>query len=133
MAYFDRVHGDSKPVFQTDTLDPTYSNPTATGTPINPAGPKLDFFGISLEDGSLVDQMSTGGAVEAVIKCIQQLATVYIYQAEDDNSSNLSVAVYPAGAWDTGSLATAISDLGTVNGFNLSNVNVYNDGFRLWF
>ena len=133
MAYFDRVHGDSKPVFQSDTLDPTYSNPTATGTPVNPFGPHLDFFGISLNNGSLVDQMGTGGAVEAVLKCIQQLATVAIYQAEDDNSNNLSVAVYPVGAWDTGTLSSAIVALGTVNGFDLTNVDVYNDGFRLWF
>ena len=133
MAYFDRVHGDSKPVFQSDTLDPTYNNPSATGTPVNLFGPHLDFFGISLGDGSLAGQLGTGGAVEAVLKCIQQLATVAIYQAEDESGSNLSVAVYPVSAWDAGTLQTAISDLGTVNGYDLTDIEVFNDGFRLWF
>lgn len=130
MAYTDRVHGDSLPVVH---LDISETGIASVGVPINPAGPKLDFFGISLNNGSPADQMGVGGAIEAVIKCIQQLATVYIYQVEDSGDSNLSVAIYPTGAWTTNDLQTAIADLGTVNGFDLSSVDVYNDGFRLWF
>lgn len=129
MAYFDRVHGDANPLVNVDIRD---SGANKTGVPVNIAGPKLDFFGISL-NGNPSSQMGTGGAIEAVIKCIQQLAVVYIYQVEDDTSSNFSVAVYPTGAWDNSSLETAIRELGTVNGFDLSDASVYDDGFRLWY
>jgi hypothetical protein len=140
MAYFDRTHGDSKPVFQSDTLDPTYTSPAATGTPVNLAGPHQDFFGIDLgADPS--GQLGTSGAVEAVIKAIQQLGTVYTYQVQASASANnMSIAVYPVGAWtaNSGSAAPAgnnlqltIRALGTVNGFDLSGATVTNVGFKL--
>ena len=131
MAYFDRTHGDSKPVFQSDTLDPTYTSPAATGTPVNLAGPHLDFFGIDL-GADPASQLGTGGAVEAVIKAVQQLATVYIYQVQASGAANnMSLAVYPVGAWTAGDLQTAIQALGTVNGYNLGSAAVTNVGFKL--
>jgi len=146
MAYFTRTHGDSKPVFQSDTLDPTYTSPAASGTPVNIAGPHLEFFTIDL-GASATGQLGTGGAVEAAIKTIQQLATVYMYQLDSDK---LSVAMYPVGAWGTAAdgtagynLTAAITALGTVNGYDLSGAAVLgkassatagdgsNNGFKL--
>ena len=127
MAYFDRTHGDSKPVFESDTLDQT----ATTGVPVNVAGPHLDFFGIDL-GGDPSSQMGTGGAIEGVIKAIQQKATVYMYQVEaSGTANNMSIGVYPVGAWTAGDLETAIQGLGTVNGYNLSGAAVTNVGFKL--
>lgn len=134
MAQFPRIHGDSNPVFESDTLDPTYTVTPATGTPVNVAGPHLEFFGINFANGvSPAGQMGPDGAIQTVIQTIQQLAIIYIYQVEDDTEYNMSIAVYPVVAFDTSTLASAIQSLGTVNGYDLSNTEVYNDGFRLWF
>lgn len=134
MAQFQRIHGDSNPIFESDTLDPTYTVTPATGTPINLAGPHLEFYGLNFNNGvSPASQMGPGGAIETVIQTIQQLGVVYIYQVENDTEYNMSVALYPVVAFDNTTLADAIQGLGTVNGYDLSNTEVYNDGFRLWF
>ena len=118
-------------LFQSDTLDPTYTSPAATGTPVNVAGPHLEFFGIDLgADPS--GQLGTSGAIEAVIKTIQQLATVACYQVQASGAANnMSVAVYPVGAYTAAALQTQIRALGTVNGYDLSGATVTNVGFRL--
>ena len=123
------VHGDVKPVFAIDQLNGSGS--VATGVPVQIAGPKLDFFSIDLgSDPS--SQVEVGGAVEAVIKCITQLATVHFYQVEASGSANnMSIAVYPTAAWSAADLQTAIRALGTVNGFSLTGATVTNNGFKL--
>ena len=140
MASFDRVNGDVRPVVNLDSkegfknTDNTFSN--ATGIPVNPAGPKLDFFSIRLNSGeSPVDQMGTGGAVEAVLKCVGQLATVHMYQVDDTDGTNaqLSLAIYPASAWSRSGLQDALEGLGTVNGYDMSYTNVEAHGFKLDF
>jgi hypothetical protein len=127
MAYFTRTHGDSKPVFESDTLDQA----ATSGVPVNVAGPHLDFFGVDLgADPS--GQMGTSGAIEGVIKSVQQLAVVYTYQVEASASANnLSLAVYPVGAYTASALQAQIRALGTVNGYDLSGANVTNVGFKL--
>lgn len=141
MAEFTRVHGDARPVVNLDSsqgfknTNNTFSD--STGIPINLAGPKLDFFSITLNySDSPAAQMGTGGAIEAVIKTVQQLATVHMYQVDDltpGSSAQLSLAVYPTGAWDTSTLETAIRDLDTVNGYDMSSTDVEGHGFRLYF
>lgn len=142
MASFDRVNGDVRPVVNLDSkegfknTDNTFSD--ATQIAINLAGPKLDFFSIVLDsDVSPVDQMGTGGAVEAVLKCVGQLATVHMYQVDDVTGfgdAQLSLAIYPAGAWSRGDLSNAIEGLGTVNGYDLTDTRVEaQSGFRLTF
>jgi hypothetical protein len=132
MSYTSRSHGDSKPVVHVD-IDQTGRTPT--GVPVNIEGPKLDFFAIHLDNGSSTSnpasQMGAGGAIETVIKLIQQKTTVYLFQVEDATSSNFSVAVYPAEVWDRAELQSAIEGLGTVNGLDISGTWVYNNGFRL--
>lgn len=108
MAGFTRVNGDNKPVANLDT--PVYNNTTvdavADAETVQPQGPKLDFFTYTAA-GAL-----TGAEVTAGIKTIQQLATIYIYEFEATGADSLAFAVYPTGAWTTGTLDTALQALG---------------------
>lgn len=129
MAEQTRVHGDTKPVFAIDTLNG--AGGATTGVPVMIQGPKLDFFGMDL-GGNPGGEMDTGEAVEAVIRCVTQLATVHFYQVENSSSAtNFSIAVYPTGAWTAGDLQTAVQALGTVSGYNLGSAAVTNVGFKL--
>jgi len=126
MAGFTRSNGDSLGVVNVDIQDAAQAS---VDTPINVAGPKLDFFSIDLEaDAS--GELGTNGAIEAVLKTVQQLAVVYVYQLSED-ARIMSLAVYPTGAWAAEDLEDAIQDLGTVDGFDLSGVDVENNGFNL--
>lgn len=129
MAVQSRVHGDNLPVFAIDTL--AGPGGAGAGTPVQIAGPKLDFFGMDLgADPS--GQADTGGAIEAVIRIITQLATVHFYQYQASASANnFSIAVYPTAAWTAADLQAAIRALGTVNSFDLSGATVTNNGFKL--
>ena len=123
------VNGDVKPVFAIDQLNGSVS--ASTGVPVQIAGPKLDFFGMDL-GGDPSAQMDVGGAVEAVIKCITQLATVHFYQVEaSGTANNMSIAVYPTAAWTASDLQAAVRALGTVNGYALTGAVVTNNGFKL--
>jgi hypothetical protein len=129
MAYTVRTHGDTNPVFAIDQL--IGAGGATTGVPVQIAGPKLEFFGMDL-GGDPSTQMDTNGAVEAVIRCITQLATVHFYQVEASASANnMSIAVYPVAAWTAADLQAAIRALGTVNGYALTGANVTNNGFKL--
>ena len=127
MAIQTRTHGDSLPVFAIDTL--AGPGGATTGVPVQIAGPKLEFFSMDL-GADAAGQLGTGGAVEAVIQCITQLATTYFYQVEA-SSGAMSIAVYPVAAWTAGGLQTAIRALGTVNTYDLSGATVANNGFKL--
>jgi hypothetical protein len=129
MAFQDRIHGDVKPVFQIDQL--TGSGAVTTGVPVQIAGPKLEFFGMDL-GADPAAQMDTNEAVEAVIQCITQLATVHFYQVDAGASANnMSIAIYPVAAWTATSLQAAIRALGTVATYDLSGAVVTNNGFKL--
>ena len=132
MSGFTRTHGDSQPVFAIDVQNgPVASTANANGTPTNLYGPALDFFGFDL-GGAPTTQLGVGGAIGAVNQAIEQLATIAIYQVQASASAtNMSVAVYPVGAWTAGTLQTAIQALGTVNGYDLSGATVTNVGFKL--
>jgi hypothetical protein len=129
MAIQTKIHGDTNPVFAIDQL--IGSGGATTGVPVQIAGPKLEFFGMDL-GGDPSAQMDTNGAVEAVIRCITQLATVHLYQVEASASANnMSIAVYPVAAWSAADLQAAIRALGTVNGYALTGAVVTNVGFKL--
>ena len=116
MAFFTRTHGNAQQVFHIDTDDGSLSGALATSGAVNVTGPKLDFFKIIVENVSntaqdLQSQVGTGLAVEAIIQNIQQTAGVYIYQVEDDSSGQISVALYPTGAYTTATLQASIRTL----------------------
>jgi hypothetical protein len=104
MAQFTKTNGDFKPVINFDS--PAYTNTGAntvtSGASVQPQGPKLDFFTVTAT-GAL-----TGTQVSLIIQATQQLATVYLYEYTDDTNDTLAMAVYPTGAWTTGTLDTAI-------------------------
>ena len=57
-----------------------------------------------------------------MFKSIQTKANIEMYQVEGDTTGQISVAVYPKGAWTTTTLQAAIRALGTTVGGN--NVDV---------
>ena len=129
MASQTKINGNTKPVFAIDTLNG--SGGATTGVPVMFSGPKLDFFGMDL-GADPAGQMDSGEAIEAVITCVTQLATTHFYQVEASASANnMSIAVYPVGAWSASSLQAAIRALGTVAGYDLSGAVVTNNGFKL--
>lgn len=132
MAGFTRTHGDSQPVFAFDVLNgPVASTAAANGTPTNFVGPKFDFFSFDL-GAAPTTQLGVGGAISAVLLCLEQLSTVMIYEVSATaNKTNMSVALYPTGGWGTVADGTAgfniqaaVQALGTVNGYDLSGAAV---------
>jgi hypothetical protein len=104
MAFLTPVNGDSQPVFAIDTLNGPIAPGTSTsGTPVNLAGPKLDFFQITCANTNATLQ-GTNGYVGNVIRAIQQTSTVAIYQVD---GAQISVAVFPTGAFTAATILTA--------------------------
>ena len=90
-------------------------------------GPDLDFFKIIQQDVSgdvndIRNELDAGESVEEMFKSIQTKANIEMYQVEGDTTGQISVAVYPKGAWTTTTLQTALRALGTTVGGN--NVDV---------
>ena len=153
MAYIAPVNGDSQPVFALDTQNgPVAPSTSLAGQPVQPQGPKLDFFKVLVKDGSatavdLRDQLGsytsgvfTPGVVVQINQDIQKTATIAMYQVEGDATGQLSVGVYPSGAWTAATLQTSLQALGnvqitasngTVTGVNVSGTLVTNPGFKL--
>ena len=91
-------------------------------------GPELDFFKIIVTNGSaeVIDIRNELDAAESVVAIMQAIgvkATVEMYQVEGDTTGQISVAVYPAGAWTTSTLQTAIRALGGTVGANSVDVS----------
>ena len=138
MAFFTRTHGNAQEVFHIDTNNGSLSGALATSAPVNVTGPKLDFFKIIVQNGSnanqdLQAQVGTGLAVEAILQNIQQIAGVYIYQVEDANAGQISVATYPTGAYTAASLQTSVRTLTSAGtgGIDCSGSDVTDSGFKL--
>ena len=132
MAGFTRTHGDAQPVFAMDVQNgPVASDTAANGTTTNFIGPAMDFFGFDL-GAAPTTQLGVDEMVAQVMVSIEQLATVMMYSVSaTSNVTNMSVAVYPVGAYTAAALQTQIRALGTVNGYDLSGATVTNVGFRL--
>jgi hypothetical protein len=104
MAFLTPVNGDSQPVFAIDTLNGPIAPGTSTsGTPVNLAGPKLDFFQITCANTNATLQ-GTNGYVGNVIRAIQQTSTVAMYQVD---GVQISVGVFPTGAFTAATILTA--------------------------
>jgi len=132
MAQFTRTHGDAQPVFAMDVQNgPVAPNTAANGTTTNFIGPAMDFFGFDL-GAAPTDQLGVDEMVAQVMVSIEQLSTVMMYAVQaTSNTTNMSVAVYPVGAYTAAALQTQVRALGTVNGYDLSGAVVTNVGFRL--
>jgi len=125
MAQFTRVNGDAQPVFALDTANGPIAASTATaGTPVQPQGPKLDFFG-AVANTSVAGEQGVSEYVSAVITAVQQTATVAMYQVD---GTALSFAVYPQGAFANAAAFLAAANV-TYTGFQLDSAT--NVGFKL--
>lgn len=105
MAQFTRTSGDFQQVMNQDAAayTPGSINETDSALTVNPAGPKLDFFTVTLANVA-----ANGTIANQVVTTIQQLATIAIFEFTDTSTDTLALAVYPTGAWTTSSLTTAI-------------------------
>ena len=132
MAQFTRTHGDAQPVFAMDVQNgPVAPSTAANGTTTNFIGPAMDFFGFDL-GAAPTDQLGVDEMVAQVMVSIEQLSTVMMYSVQaTSNTTNMSVAVYPVGAYTAAALQTQVRALGTINGYDLSGAVVTNVGFRL--
>jgi hypothetical protein len=105
MAGFTKIGSNFKPVVNMDVGQNTDSatlNQVVSAATVQPQGPKLEFFTIELAS------LATSGTV--LLNCInkiQQLATIYMYEVTDAGTDKIAIAVYPVGAWTTGTLDTA--------------------------
>lgn len=125
MAIFARTNGDSQPVFALDVLTgPVSPSASTAGTPVQPQGPKLDFFQVTANT-TVVSQQGVNEYVGNVIQAIQTVATVAMYQVD---GVQMSFAVYPTGAF-----ANTATFLSTANisatGYQLDSCT--NVGFKL--
>ena len=139
MATFTRTHGNAQEVFHIDTDNGSLSGALASSSPVNFTGPKLDFFKLIVENNSnaaqdLQAEVGTNGAVEAIIQEINNGgAGVYIYQVEDSSAGQISLAIYPTGAYTTSTLQTAVRTLTAAgsNDIDCSGSDVTSGNFKL--
>lgn len=125
MAQFTRVNGDSQPVFALDTQNgPVAPSTSLDGVPVQPQGPKLDFFRC-VANNSIVGEGGVAEYVANVIQAIQQTSTVAMYQVD---TTALSVAVYPTGAFANAAAFLSAANI-TYTGFQLNSATA--NGFKL--
>ena len=125
MAYYTPSNGDAQPVFALDVQNgPVAPSAATAGTPVQPAGPKLDFFG-AVANTTVVSQQGVQEYVANVINAIQQTATVAMYQVD---GTTLSFAVYPTGAFANAAVFLAAANI-TYTGYQLNSAT--NVGFKL--
>lgn len=130
MAYFTPTNGDVQPVFALDVQNgPVAASASTAGTPVQPQGPKLDFFR-AVANTTVVGEQGVQEYVAKVIEAIQQTATVAMYQVD---GTALSFAVYPTGAFAGNATVSASNFLSAANvtytGFQLNSCT--NTGFKL--
>jgi len=96
MAYYLKSNGDAQPVFAIDVRNgPVAPGASTAGTPVNAAGPKLDFFRL-VASGTLAAEQGVNGYVSAILQAVQQTSTIATYQVD---GVAVSFAVFPAGAF----------------------------------
>ena len=106
MAEFTKVHGDFKQVMNYDAPDYTVGalNAITSGVPVQPQGPKLEFFTITGNSSQVLDNIAT------VFQTVQQLATIHMYEYTNATDDTLALAIYPVGAWTTVTLDNELSN-----------------------
>jgi hypothetical protein len=117
MAQIARVNGDSQPVYAIDVqngpVDPTAST---AATPVNLAGPKLDFFSVTANT-SVATQQGVNEYVGNVIQAIQQTSTVAMYQVD---GAQISFGIYPTGAYANAAAFLAVANI-SATGYQLNS------------
>jgi hypothetical protein len=81
MAFITVVSGGAQPVFATDVRNPVAAGASTAATPVNFAGPKLDFYQV-VANTSVAGQQDVNEYVSNVIQAIQGTCTVAMYQVD---------------------------------------------------
>jgi hypothetical protein len=127
MAYITPVNGDAQPVFALDVQNgPIAASTSTTGATatVQPAGPKLDFVRL-VANNSMATQSGVQEYVANVIQALQQTCTVAMYQVD---TTALSIAYYPTGAFANAATALAAANI-TFTGYQLDSATA--NGFKL--
>ena len=127
MASITPVNGDAQPVFALDTQNgPIAASTSTTGATatVQPAGPKLDFVRF-VANTSMATQSGVQEYVANVIQALQQTCTVAMYQVD---TTALSIAYYPTGAFANAATALAAANI-TFTGYQLDSATA--NGFKL--
>jgi len=124
MAFITPVNGDAQPVFAIDVRSPVAAGASTAATPVNPAGPKLDFFTVTANT-SVAAQQDTQEYVANVIQAVQQTSTVAMYQVD---GTLISFGVFPTGAFADAAAFLAAANI-TYTGFQLNSAASV--GFKL--
>jgi hypothetical protein len=125
MAFITPVNGDAQPVFNIDVLNgPVAASASTAATPVNPAGPKLDFFR-AVANTSVATQQGVQEYVANVIQAIQQTSTVAMYQVD---GTVLSFGVFPTGAFANAATFLAAANV-AYTGYQLDSATSI--GFKL--
>ena len=127
MAYITPVNGDAQPVFALDVQNgPVSPSASTAATPVQPAGPKLDFFRF-VAANTMAAQQGVNSFVANTLQAIQQTTTIAMYQVD---GVALSVALYPVGAFANTTVALAAANVAGVAGTNQIS-SCTNVGFKL--
>lgn len=101
-------------------------------------GPQLDFFKIIVKDASgnaedIRNELDAREGVEAILRHISLKANIEMYQVEGDASGQISVALYPSGAYTASTLQAAIRTLTAAgaNSLDCSSSDVTETGLAL--
>jgi hypothetical protein len=95
MAYITPVSGGAQPVFATDVRNPVAPGASTAATPVNFAGPKLDFYQVTANTS-----VATQQDVSNVIQAVQQTCTVAMYQVDTVGGVGvISFGIFPTGAF----------------------------------
>lgn len=134
MATITRTNGDAYAVVHKDAATQG-ADPLVADETVIFEGPAVDFFKVVIQDGSnnnvdLRGEMGATEAVELILREIQVKGTISMYQVEGDNTGQISVAVYPTGAWTASALQTALRAI-TPNSLDISGTDVTAPGFDL--
>jgi hypothetical protein len=106
MSQVTRTHGDSLPVFAIDTQNGPMTGALTVAGLVQAQGPALQFLAVDF-GASVAAEVGTNGKIEKAIKALTTKATVHFYQVEA--GAQMSIALYPAGAWTTTDAAAAVT------------------------
>jgi hypothetical protein len=124
MAYFPPFNGDAQPVFALDINNGSQTGTISSDALVQMAGPKLDFVRL-VANTTMAGQSGVQEYVANVIQALQQTCTVAMYQVD---TTALSVAYYPTGAFANAATALAAANI-TFTGYQLDSATA--NGFKL--
>ena len=124
MAFITPVSGGAQPVFATDVRNPVAAGASTAATPVNFAGPKLDFYKV-VANTTVAGQQDVNEYVSNVIQALQNTCTVAMYQVD---GTDISFGIFPTGAFGN----SAANPPTTVNtAAFLAAANITYAGFQL--